>query len=256
LDGWNARPDRVLMPDSRSQIPQPRFLTSLKCFLSFRRTWAALVLLPLAAWLAWRLGPLLWVLLHDEAALEAFVARLGWWGPLALIAMNALQIVVAPIPGYVIQAAAGFLFGPLWGGIWASLGALCGGMLAMLLTRLYGRPLAERLVGGERLARWEAATLGDSAVVWWLILMAPVGDMPYHLAGLARVGFAKILILTFITRVPTVFLVAAAGAGVLALPWWQLALLFLVFLLAWWLVSRHREWVTNWIDRQVRRRLG
>jgi uncharacterized membrane protein YdjX (TVP38/TMEM64 family) len=237
-------------------MPESRSLTFIKRFLGFRRTWAALALLPLAGWLAWRFGPLLWALVQDEAALEAFVARLGWWGPLALIAINALQIVVAPIPGYAVQAAAGFLFGPWWGGVWASIGALCGGMLAMLLTRLYGRPLAEQLVGGDRLARWETATLSDSAVVWWLILMAPVGDIPYHLAGLARVGFAKILILSLISRVPTVFLVAAAGAGVLSLPWWQLVLLFLVFLLAWGLLSRHREWVTSWIDRQVKRRLG
>jgi uncharacterized membrane protein YdjX (TVP38/TMEM64 family) len=180
---------------------------------------------------------------------------LGWLGPLALIAINALQIVAAPIPGYVVQAAAGFLFGPFWGGVWGSIGLLTGGMLAMGLTRLYGRPLAERLVGRERLAGWEEATYSDSTLVWGLILLAPVGDVPYFLAGLARVGFLKILVLSLITRVPTVFVVAAAAAGAVILSWWQVFLILAGMLLAFWALTRNRERLATWIDRQVRRRL-
>src|SRR5690242_2918471 len=51
-------------------------------------------------------GPHLWQLAQDREALEAWVAQLGWLGPLALITLNALQIVIAPIPGYVVQVAA------------------------------------------------------------------------------------------------------------------------------------------------------
>jgi uncharacterized membrane protein YdjX (TVP38/TMEM64 family) len=100
-----------------------------------------LALLPLVGLLAWRFGPGLWALVQDEAALRGYIARLGWLGPLALIVINAVQIVVAPIPGYVIQGASGFLFGPLWGGVWGSIGLLIGAMLAMLLARVYGRDL-------------------------------------------------------------------------------------------------------------------
>jgi len=225
----------------------------LKRWLSYRRIWTALAMLPLGGWLAWRFGPDLWTLLRDRAALEAFIAGLGWLGPLALILINAVQIVVAPIPGYVVQAAAGFLFGPVWGGIWGSIGLLTGGMLAMLLTRLYGRPLAEWVVGQERLSRWERATLSQSALVWWLILMAPVGDVVYFLAGLSRVGFAKILVLSLVSRVPTVFVVAAAGAGVALLPWWQLALGFVGFVLLFWVLARQQSRLLSWIERQVQR---
>jgi len=224
---------------------------ALKQFFGYRRTWAALGLLAAGGWLAWRFGPGLWALARDDAALASLIDGLGWRGPLAVITLNALQIVVAPIPGYVVQGAAGFLFGPLWGGVWGSIGALAGGMLAMLLTRLYGRPLAERLAGRERLARWEEVTHSDSALVWWLIMMAPVGDVPYHLAGLARVGFLKIFLLSLITRVPTVFIVAAAGSGVMLLPWWQLGLILLGLVLGFWLLSRHKERLVGWFERQV-----
>jgi uncharacterized membrane protein YdjX (TVP38/TMEM64 family) len=235
-------------------MQKSKLLVPIRRFFGFRRTWAALALLPAVAWLAWRFGPQLWVLVQDRQAIEAFVAGLGWLGPLALIAINALQIVAAPIPGYVVQAAAGFLFGPFWGGVWGSIGLLTGGMLAMGLTRLYGRPLAERMVGQERLAGWEEATYSDSTLIWGLILLAPVGDVPYFLAGLARVGFLKILILSLITRVPTVFVVAAAAAGVVVLAWWQVFLILTGLLLMFWALTQHRERLATWIDRQVNAR--
>jgi uncharacterized membrane protein YdjX (TVP38/TMEM64 family) len=199
--------------------------------------------------------PRWWPALVDEGALEAWVDELGWLGPLALVAVNALQIVVAPIPGYVVQIAAGFLYGPLWGGIWGSLGLMLGGTLAFGLARRFGRPPAERLIGRERLARWEHVTHSTSSVVWFLLLLGPTGDVPYYMAGLARVSLVKILVITLIVRVPSAFVAAAAGAGVMFLTWWQLALALalLTGLLA--VFMRYHDVIIAWGDDQVQRRL-
>src|SRR4029078_12061313 len=113
------------------------------------RWWILLGLLGVAD-LFCDFGADLWHLLRDRAALEAFIRRLGWLGPLALILFNAAQIIIAPIPGYMVQLTAGFFYGPTWGGGWASLGLLLGSMSAMRLARSYGRPLVERLVGKGR----------------------------------------------------------------------------------------------------------
>lgn len=207
------------------------------------------------ALLAWHYGPALWALARDEAALEQAMAELGWWGPLALVAINILQIVIAPIPGYVMQAAAGYLYGPFWGGVWGSLGLVAGAMLAMGLARTFGRPLVERLSGADRLARWERLTFSTSTVVWFVILIAPTGDLPYFMAGLARVSFWKIVALTLLIRVPSTFVVAAVGAGVWNFSGWQLAFmgaglgaLLVIFL-------RYQEKFTLAMDRRVQRRL-
>ena len=218
--------------------------------------WLALaVLLAVASWLAWRYGMQVWALASDEAALETAVAQLGAWGPAALISINVAQILVAPIPGYVVQAAAGYLYGPLWGGVYGAVGLLIGGMLAMLLARLLGRPLVERMIGQERLARWEKLTFSTSTAVWFLILLAPTGDLPYFMAGLSHVSFRKIFLLTLLVRVPSTFVVAAAGAGVLTLASWQLALLFGVLGLLLFLFLRYQERLTQAIDRRIEQRI-
>ncbi len=206
--------------------------------------------------LAWQYGPALLVLAQDEVALETFVADLGIWGPIFLVTFNAIQIVVAPIPGYAAQLAAGFLFGPLWGGIWGSVGLLAGSMLAMLLTRIFGRPLAEFMVGAARLDQWEEKTHSDNAFVWAILLFAPTGDLPFFMAGLSKVGFVKIALLTVITRVPTTFLVAAAGAGVAVISWWQFGILFVLFMAALVLFNRYQDPLQAWFDRQTQRFLA
>ena len=203
--------------------------------------------------LAWRYGAQMVALARDEVALEAFVAGLGWRGPLFLVTLNAIQIVVAPIPGYAAQLAAGYLFGPLWGGLWGSVGLLVGSMLAMLLTRIFGRPLAEFMVGGARLARWEQTTHSDNPFLWAIVLFAPTGDLPFFMAGLAKVSFLKIALLTVITRVPTTFLVAGMGAGVTVISWWQFGVLFVLFMAVLLLFHRYHDPLQAWFDRQTQR---
>ena len=207
-------------------------------------------------WLCWQLGPWLWTTVQDEVALEKFVATLGLWGPLTLVGLNAVQIVVAPLPGYVMQIAAGYLYGPLWGGILGALGGLIGGMLAMGIARALGRPVVERLVGRGRLAQWTDVSFSSSTWVWFLILLAPTGDLPYFLAGLAQISFTKILLLTLAIRVPTTMLVAAVGAGVWLLPAWQLAALLALLGLASLGMIRYQDKVQALVDRRVQRRLS
>ena len=210
------------------------------------------VLIGLGFGILW-LGPQLWPLLQDEQALEAWVDSLGWWGPIVLVTINAAQIVIAPIPGYVLQIAAGFLYGPVWGGVWGSLGLLLGSSLAFGLARLYGRPVAEQLVGASRLTRWEQVTRSENTLAWFVLLTAPTGDLPYFLAGLSRVSYIKILAITLVIRVPSTFVVAAAGAGVMLLTWWQLTLIFIGLTLLLVLFLRYQTQLLGWIDRQVTR---
>jgi len=232
------------------------FIQPVAIGLTKWRLWLFLLLLVMSGVGVWRVGPWLWPLLQDEAALEAFVTRLGVWGPLALIALNALQIVVAPLPGYVMQIAAGYLFGPIWGGIFGAVGVMVGSMTAMALARTFGRPLVERLVGQERLSRWERMTFSASTAVWFVILLAPTGDLPYFMAGLSQVSFTKIFLLTLAIRAPSTMVVASAGAGVWWLSGWQLAALLLVLGLATMLFLRYQERLHALVDRLAQRWLS
>ncbi|MCX6048665.1 MAG: VTT domain-containing protein [Chloroflexi bacterium] len=218
------------------------------------RWWILLGLLGLAS-LAWYFGPDLWRLLRDRAALEMFVRRLGWMGPLVLVLLNAAQIIIAPIPGYMVQLTAGFLYGPIWGGVWASCGLLLGSMSAMWLARSYGRPLVGRIFGKERLRSWDKVTTSTHTLVWLILLVTPIGDLPYFLAGLARVSFLKIALLTMMIRVPGVFVSAAIGAGVIGFSWWQIVAVFVTVGGILLILFSYQERILAWLGQRLEQEL-
>lgn len=224
--------------------------------MSINRLVAAIWLLPLTV-LALLYGPTLAELVGDRARVTAWIESMGAWGPLALIALNIAQIVFAPIPGYFVQAAAGYLFGVLAGGLYGTIGMLLGGALAMLLARWYGRPLAARLAGADRLQRWEGVIHSDSTWPWFILLLGPVGDVPYFIAGLTHAPVWRVILIALLVRSPSVFAAAAVGAGIIELPaigWLAVGALFLLFVL---LFNRQlgasRDRCEQWLQRTVLR---
>ncbi len=88
-----------------------------------------LVLLALAVivvlWLA--RSPLA-ELMNQRAAIVHYVARFGLLAPLVFIALYAIQIIIAPIPGGPVSLAAGYLFGPFWGTVYCLFGIALGAL--------------------------------------------------------------------------------------------------------------------------------
>lgn len=89
----------------------------------------AAVVLALAAayWVLSETGAL--AVLVDEQRLRGWIDQLGFWGPLAIVALMTAAIVMSPIPSGPIALAAGAAYGPLWGTVWVVIGAEGGARL-------------------------------------------------------------------------------------------------------------------------------
>jgi uncharacterized membrane protein YdjX (TVP38/TMEM64 family) len=193
--------------------------------------------------------------LSNPDAIRAWLARLGPLGPLGLIAFNAVQVVVAPIPGYPVQIASGYLFGWWRGSLYAVVGMILGGFLAMTLGRVYGRPLVQRMVGAQRLERWEEVAHLNSLAVWFVLMLGPLGDGPYYLAGLTRLPVLKLLIIVLLVRTPSVLVSAALGAGMISWrsPWFIGGAT--VFIVLGVLAGLNEHRLEGWLNALVRGRL-
>lgn len=176
---------------------------------------ALLVLLALLI-LAWWFRQPLRAHLSNLPEARGWLQSLGPLGAVIFIAINAAQIVLAPIPGYLVQLAGGWVFGVWRGALLGIIGLAVGAILAMTLARLLGRPFVSRIVGAERLARWEHVTRADRPWFWALIFLAPIGDLPYFLAGLSNYPIPRLALIAAIVRSPSVILAAAIGAGAVA----------------------------------------
>ena len=225
------------------------------------RTIAVLGLLALvvAALLIWH-KPLL-SLFADTAKIQEFVMRFGLWAPLATILLHVAQVLLAPIPGQVIDAANGYLFGTAWGTVYSLIGVIAGSTLAMALARRFGRPWAERLIKRETLERLDGYSQQKGALFFFLVFLFPFlpDDVACFLAGLTPLPLPELVVLAALGRLPGIFVANFVGANAAALT--QTQVVFFItglaaIALAFWRYQEKVEAamlkITAWLTDLVR----
>ena len=80
-------------------------------------------------------------LYQDKYFLRDTVASWGWAAPLVFIMIQALQVIVSPIPGEITGPVGGALFGTLWGMIYSTIGLTMGTLVCFWVGRMWGEPL-------------------------------------------------------------------------------------------------------------------
>ena len=201
----------------------------------------------------------LWVPLSklgtDPAAIRDRIEQLGPLAPVAYFLLNVIQIVVAPIPGYPVQVLGGILFGFIPGFIYAVGGMVAGGTLAAWLGRRLGRPWLENRLGPETLEHWNEVAHIDSFWTWWVILLIPLGDIPYFLAGLSRIRLSTFALAILTSRGPFTVLIVWAGDSVVDLPLTWVALLMavigLIVIIGFSQAGRLEVWGRAYLDRKT-----
>jgi uncharacterized membrane protein YdjX (TVP38/TMEM64 family) len=191
----------------------------------------------------------------NPAAIRTWLEALGPLAPLAFFLLNVIQIVVAPIPGYPVQVLGGILFGFIPGSIYTVGGLVVGGTLAAWLGRRLGRPWLERRLGVETLEHWGDIIHIDAFWTWWLILLIPMGDLPYFFAGLTQIRLRTFALAILTSRGPFTVLIVWMGSSVADLPLSWLALLLaaigLVVIIGFSQRSRIEAWARAYIMRQA-----
>jgi uncharacterized membrane protein YdjX (TVP38/TMEM64 family) len=154
--------------------------------------------------------------LTDPERLRAEVRAFGPYAPLAFVALQTVQVVVAPIPGQLLGGVAGYLFGGLAGSVYSLTGVVLGSALAIAATRRFGRAYAERVLEADVLARFDAVidAVGEPGLFVMFLLPVFPDDALCFLAGLTEIPVSRLLVLVVVGRAPTFVLVAYLGGSV------------------------------------------
>ena len=175
-----------------------------------------IVIIAAVAYVVWDIvagGPLT-QLFNDRERIIAIVNDLGPAGPLAFIGLQILQTVVAPIPGNVVGAIGGFLFG-WWGILWTTIGATAGATIVFWLSRKFGRSLVEKFVKKETLNKLDFILGKRASLILFLIFLIPglPDDTVCYIAGLTDVPIKKLIVIFAVGRLPAVIVNNYVGAG-------------------------------------------
>ncbi len=162
--------------------------------------------------------PLAKMLITEEgrAELEAIIAKDLVWGIVIYMILQVLQVIVAIIPGGVIQILGGVLFGGFWGTILSAAGILLGTLIIYLMVKYFGKPIVEAFFDDKIVKRF--GFLQDSKklelVIFVLFLIPGIPkDLLTYIAPLTKIKMCNFLVLSTIARIPAIIMSTVFGSS-------------------------------------------
>ncbi|HJI80618.1 MAG TPA: TVP38/TMEM64 family protein [Eggerthellaceae bacterium] len=140
----------------------------------------------------------------------------GAFGVLMLLGLQFLQVVVAFIPGEVVQVAAGILYGPWLGSLIILFGCVVSSAVIYELVHRLGAPFVRDMISKEHLEKFYTfEQSGKLNVVVFILFLIPAmpKDVFTYLVPLTSMRMRTFLILTTIGRIPGVLISTYAAAG-------------------------------------------
>ena len=145
-----------------------------------------------------------------------FLISLGAYSPIVFILIQALQVVISPVPGELTGVVGGYIYGSALGFIYSTVGLTVGSWAAFELARFLGRPWVEKLIGENVVKKFDFLTTDSVAAVCFLLFMIPgfPKDALCYLLGVSRMRLATFIVLSTLGRMPGTFLLTLQGASV------------------------------------------
>lgn len=134
----------------------------------------------------------------------------------AFLLLQILQVVVALIPGGLIQILGGVIFGGFWGTLLCLLGTLLGEVAVFYTVRLLGMPIVETLVdskGIKKLSFLQDTKKCELAV--FILFLVPVmpKDALTYLAPLTKIKPSTFFLLSMLARSPGLIISNVFGSS-------------------------------------------
>ena len=214
------------------------------------------VALASAAWLAWtEAGMYRWLLrlYTDRQFMHDLLRRWGVLAPLVFIGIQALQVVVAPIPGDVTGLLGGFAFGQWLGFVYSTIGLTIGSLAAFWLGRRLGAPFVRRVTGPEVWQRLDFVVEAEGAILCFIIFLVPglPKDTLCYLFGVSPLPFWVFALVSTLGRMPGTWALSAGGAKAATAEYTQLLLLTAVVTALALPLYYYRSRIISWLRQRV-----
>jgi len=195
-----------------------------------------IVTLAVVIWFATTDSPLLkWLmrLYEDKHLLKETVRSWGWLAPLVFIAIQALQVIISPIPGEVTGPVGGALFGTFWGVVYSTIGLTAGTLFCFWVGHRWGEPLVRAWLSDHNWNRMNFILEAEGAIICFILYLIPgfPKDIISYLFGISPMPFWVSAVASTVGRLPGTVLSSYFGAHV-ADPQYIGAIAFLAVVVA------------------------
>ncbi len=175
--------------------------------------------LALVIWLVIIDAPAIKVLVklyRDKQFLKETVASWGWAAPVIFIVIQALQVVISPIPGEITGPVGGALFGTLWGLVYSTIGLTGGTLVCFWIGRKWGEPLVRPWLSERHWNRLSFIIEAEGAIICFILYLVPgfPKDIISYLFGISPMPFWLFAVVSTLGRLPGTWISSYFGAHV------------------------------------------
>ena len=180
---------------------------------------------------------LIWPYVHEifePGGLDRVINDVRQAGPvgfLILLAIQFLQVVVAFIPGEVVQVAAGMIYGPWVGALIVLVGCVVSSAFVFLLVHKLGAPFVQAMVSEKHMAKFRTfENSGKLNIIVFVLFLIPgmPKDVFTYLVPLTHMPLRTFLLLSNIARIPGILVSTYAASGLVEGDIVQSFIIFLV----------------------------
>jgi uncharacterized membrane protein YdjX (TVP38/TMEM64 family) len=163
----------------------------------------------------------------DKPFLKQTLREWGLLAPVIFIVLQALQVIIAPIPGEVTGILGGFLFGEWVGLLYSMIGLTLGSLAAFGVGRWLGAHYVRTLVSQETWDKMGFIVEAEGAILCFIIYLIPglPKDMVCYLFGISPMPLWVFALVSTLGRIPGTWVLSAQGAQTAAGNYLQMILL-------------------------------
>ena len=206
-----------------------------------------------------------WLVLADAPAYQFFVRlyldkrflkqTLREWGvlaPVIFIGLQALQVIIAPIPGELTGILGGYLFGQWVGLFYSTIGLTVGSVAAFAVGRWLGAHYVQRLVSPDTWRKMGFIVEAEGAILCFIIFLIPglPKDMTCYLFGMSPMPFWVFAVMSTLGRIPGTWILSAQGAHTASGDYVEVILLTAVVVAVALPLYYYRNRLVEWFQRK------
>lgn len=150
----------------------------------------------------------------DTDAFEAFVEKNYILSVISLIIICAFQVIVALIPGELVEIAAGYAFGAIPGALICLIGITLGSVCVLFLARKFGRRFVESLYPREKIDSLPILRDPKKRNIFTALLFLIPGtpkDLITYIIGITEMSIPLYLLIATTARIPSIIMSTIGG---------------------------------------------
>jgi uncharacterized membrane protein YdjX (TVP38/TMEM64 family) len=193
--------------------------------------------------------------LADREQMERWVAASGRGAPAAFMALQILQVILAPVPGEATGFIGGYLFGAFKGFIYSSLALAIGSWINFTIGRYLGKRFVRRWIPAGTLARFDRLVKRQGVIALFILFLFPGFPKDYLclFLGITKLPLNIFLLMASIGRMPGTLMLSLQGEFLFKENYLSVSVVFAVTVLAAVVAIKYREAVYGWVEKRNRK---